>query len=190
MLSDEDKARIRAEEEFRAQARAEAEAGNLPSGGRPPAAPDTGKTPPLLRERPAALLLTVAAAGALSYLFFSAVGGSLRPVSTGSGGQPGNPFGIGRGTVRYAVTVRASDPRASCGADVTISRGVGETSQLSDVRSGWERSVEARAGEFLYLAAQARCSGTVGVAIYKNGQLYKQAEATGERAVAQTSGTY
>lgn len=158
-LTEADKARIRAEEEFRQQLRAEAPQGKAP----PPPAPKPALSTKQQLQQGGILALVILLVPVLMYFYFS---------RTGSSGLAGATLG---GTYRYEVD-------ASCPIDVTYGTSNG-TEQRLQVSAPWSES--ATGVGIPQVIAQLKCdSGSVTARILKGDKVYKEATSSGAYAIA------
>lgn len=171
-LTDADRARIRAEEEYRAQVRREVggQDAGTPGPAPRPAQPPTGprKPPPTMKEQlqsggilAAVMLLTILGA----WTYFS---------RTGSPGLTGVANAVS-GEYRYEVT-------ASCPVDLTYTTASG-TEQVSRASSSWSQAVSG-VGVPQVMAQLTCAGGSVTARILNGGRVYKEATSRGNYAIA------
>lgn len=158
-LSETDKARIRAEEEYRAQVRSEQAAASAPP---PMRSFKLEKGDPKQAQGLVSGLLTLLALGGVWWWL-------ARPAGIGTTG----------GTVTYVVS-------SSCPVDVTYTVNGMDTQQEQGVPDGWAKTVPASSLTNT-LIAQLSCNGTVGVGIAGQRGPDKTATSSGEFAIATVS---
>lgn len=176
VLSDEDKARIQAEEDFRAKARADADAKVQFAAAKNTISPPKPNNP----------VLGCAGGLALSFLgvvaFFLVlfwIGGSRSSSSGIADVTPPAP------TRQYQVTYRIT---SSCRASVTYTNQGGDTQQEQEVPSGWEHTFIADPGAFTYISGQLQCDGKITATLLVNGVPVKNTTSKGEYVIASASG--
>lgn len=158
-LSEADKARIRAEEEYRAQVRAKPVA---PAPTRPVLKPQ----PPVKQQLKSAgiLVLAMVLVPVLLYFYFA---------NTGSSGLTGIA-NAASGLYRYEVT-------ASCPVDLTYSSS-GGTEQIQDVSTPWSKDVSGVSVP--QVIAQLKCDGGDVTAKILNGStVVKEGSSSGSYAI-------
>jgi hypothetical protein len=163
-LDEATKARIRAEEQYRAQMRAEAEPVNPP-----PPAPKQMRSFRLESGSPGQ-----GARAARGLLILAVAGGVYWWLA-----QPHGVATIG-GSVVYSVT-------SSCPVDVTYTTGGTDIQQESKVPSGWTKTVD-QSSLTNQLSAQLSCAGgTVTASIARSGETPKTATSSGDYTIASLS---
>lgn len=160
LLTDADKARIRAEEEYRAQVRSEAQSSPLPPKPSKP-------TPTIKQQLQQGLIL-------LLVIVFAGVGFTWYFMSSGSRGLTG-VVNAASGTYRYEVT-------STCPVDLTYSEGSGTTQKL-DTPTPWSLNVQGVTTP--QVIAQLKCEGgTVTAKILNGSAEVKSVTSSGDYAIA------
>ena len=176
VLSDEDKARIQAEEDFRAKARVNADA-----KAQFAAAENTISQPkPNNQAIGCAGWLMLGFLGVVTFILVSAWLSSSRSSSRSIADiTPSAPTG------QYQVTYRIT---SSCAANVTYINQGGDTQQEQGVPSGWEHTFIADPGAFTYISGQLQCDGNITATLLVNGTPVKNTTSKGEYVIASASG--
>jgi len=90
----------------------------------------------------------------------------------------------GHSDMEYRITGSAS--RVS----ITYENGSGGTDQISNRALPWSYAFDGERGDFVYVSAQiVEGNGSITVSIYKGGDLFESAFASGFAAIATSSGT-